>query len=202
MNRRGFFGAVAAASQIAIPLPAVAANPEPIKIGQSGILSGSIGAQLLAYNKGAQLVFDRVNRSGGIDGRPIELISLDDGFVPDQTAKNTVRLLNEYKVSALFGYIGGVNLAAALALRQKRRRSPRALYAWASSRGTGCLAVAARGGDVESVRNGVYWGDVDGRASAELWAGFAGGPHESLQDEARALASKIAANPGGVLRMT
>lgn len=114
MNRRGFFGAVAAASQIGIPLPAVAANREPIKIGQSGILSGSIGAQLLAYNKGAQLVFDRVNRSGGIDGRPIELISLDDGFVPDQTAKNTVRLLTEYKVSALFGYIGGVNLAAAL----------------------------------------------------------------------------------------
>jgi branched-chain amino acid transport system substrate-binding protein len=114
MKRRVFFGTVAVASQMANPFSAAGASTEPIKIGQSVILSGPIGAQAQAYSKGAQLVFNRVNRSGGVNGRPIELISLDDGLVPDQTAKNTVRLLSEFKVSALFGYIGGRNLRAAL----------------------------------------------------------------------------------------
>jgi branched-chain amino acid transport system substrate-binding protein len=112
MHRRAFqMALVGAASAVAHPLFAAAA-PGPIKIGQSGVLSGPIGAQLKQFDAGAQLVFDRVNRGGGIGGRPLELVALDDGLQPEKTLENTRTLLQDSQLAALFGYTSSQSVSA------------------------------------------------------------------------------------------
>jgi ABC-type branched-subunit amino acid transport system substrate-binding protein len=79
---------------------------DTILIGQSAALSGpaeELGKEMKA---GAEAYFDAVNKSGGINGRKIKLVSLDDGYEPERAAANTKTLINENKVLALFGYVG------------------------------------------------------------------------------------------------
>ena len=85
-----------------------------ILIGQSAALSGpaeQLGKQMAL---GAQVYFDHVNQAGGIHGRKIRLLSLDDGYEPDKAKANTLKLINDDKVFALFGYVGTPTSLAAL----------------------------------------------------------------------------------------
>jgi ABC-type branched-subunit amino acid transport system substrate-binding protein len=60
----------------------------------------------MEYVKGARLYFDQVNRDGGVHGRAIELIALDDAYSPEKTEANVKALINDNKVFALFGVFG------------------------------------------------------------------------------------------------
>ncbi|MEO6749891.1 MAG: ABC transporter substrate-binding protein, partial [Casimicrobiaceae bacterium] len=55
---------------------------------------------------GALLYFDYVNARGGVNGRTIELRTLDDGYEPDRAVANTHRFIDKDEVFALFGYVG------------------------------------------------------------------------------------------------
>ncbi|MGD2140740.1 MAG: ABC transporter substrate-binding protein, partial [Burkholderiales bacterium] len=76
-----------------------------IKIGNtmpySGPLSayGTIGHAIAAY-------FDMVNEKGGINGRKITFITLDDGYSPPKTVEQIRRLVEEEKVALLSGNVG------------------------------------------------------------------------------------------------
>jgi ABC-type branched-subunit amino acid transport system substrate-binding protein len=70
----------------------------------------------LDYRAGAQLVFAQVNQQGGIAGRPLEFITLDDGYEPDRTVDNTRQLVFHHQVLALFGYVGTPTANAILPL--------------------------------------------------------------------------------------
>ena len=83
----------------------VLAQQGKIVLGQSAALSGPASALGQQFRLGAQLMFERVNARGGINGRPIELQSLDDGYEPERCAENTRKLIDS-GVFALFGYIG------------------------------------------------------------------------------------------------
>ena len=76
-----------------------------ILLGQSAALSGPASALGEQFKVGAHLMFDRVNARGGINGRAIELQSLDDGYEPERCAENTKKLIDN-GAFALFGYIG------------------------------------------------------------------------------------------------
>lgn len=90
-----------------------------IKVGQSAVLSGPVGSQVQTFNRAASLVFEGVNRAGGIGGQPIELISVDDELQPAKTVANCERLLHQDRVVALFGMVGSGNLAAVQPLLEK-----------------------------------------------------------------------------------
>jgi ABC-type branched-subunit amino acid transport system substrate-binding protein len=80
-------------------------QPKTIKLGTSNALSGpasSLGSDL---NEGALTYFKRLNDGGGINGIPVELVSLDDGYEPNVTVLNTKKLIDQ-EVLALFGYVG------------------------------------------------------------------------------------------------
>ncbi len=79
---------------------------DTILIGQSAALSGPAEALGKEMKSGAEAYFDVINKSGGINGRKIKLVSLDDGYEPEKAAANTKKLINEDKVLALFGYVG------------------------------------------------------------------------------------------------
>ncbi|MDP9920307.1 ABC-type branched-subunit amino acid transport system substrate-binding protein [Variovorax boronicumulans] len=90
-----------------------------IRIGQSAVFSGPAKDFGVDYRAGIQLYFDRVNKSGGIHGRRIELVTYDDAYEPAKTAVNTAKLIDEDKVFALTGYVATGNLAAAMPLAEK-----------------------------------------------------------------------------------
>jgi len=84
-----------------------------IKIGQtmpySGPLSafGTIGRAEAAY-------FDMINQKGGINGRKIRLLSLDDGYSPPRTIEQTRKLVESEEVLLLFSSFGTPTNTAAL----------------------------------------------------------------------------------------
>ena len=88
----------------------------PIKIGMSAPFTGRAERLGLDYRAGAQLAFNQLNQQGGVNGRPLELISLDDGYEPLRTVDNTRQLVFKEKVLALFGYIGTPTSNAVLPL--------------------------------------------------------------------------------------
>lgn len=87
---------------------------EPIVVGQSAALTGPASMLGSEMARGMNAYFDQVNQRGGVNGRPIKLISLDDGYEPDRTVQNTKTLINEDKVVALVGYVGTPTSVAVL----------------------------------------------------------------------------------------
>ena len=80
-------------------------TPTQILIGQSAAFTGAaleLGTEMRA---GAQAYFRVVNAAGGVNGRKIELKSLDDGYESDRAAANTKKLIDD-GVFLLFGYVG------------------------------------------------------------------------------------------------
>lgn len=75
-----------------------------IVLGQSGSFSGSFAAQAEAYRDGALLYFREINRRGGIHGRRIRLVSLDDLYQADLAVENTVKLIERHNAFALIHY--------------------------------------------------------------------------------------------------
>src|SRR5688572_14107911 len=69
-----------ATAPLAMHLPAMAQDTQPIKICQSAALSGPLGDLGQAMHQGARACFDAVNAEGGVHGRKIGLVTLDDGY--------------------------------------------------------------------------------------------------------------------------
>lgn len=101
------------------PLSKSEPTADELVLGQSLPLSGPSAQLGLDYRRGAMAWFDAVNERGGIHGRRIRLISLDDQYEPDRTLENTRRLLDRQDLLALFGYVGTPTTKVALPLIEK-----------------------------------------------------------------------------------
>lgn len=96
--------AVALHSGVAHGAPGVTGNT--ILLGESAAFSGPAAKLGAAMREGATAYFNEINRQGGVYGRQIKLVSLDDGYEPDRAVANTRTLIDDNKVFALFGYVG------------------------------------------------------------------------------------------------
>ncbi len=83
-----------------------------VVVGQSVALTGPGSALAVPFHQGAKLYFDRINAGGGVLGRRIELVTLDDRGNAKTTAANTKKLLED-GVLSLFGYYGSPQVTAA-----------------------------------------------------------------------------------------
>ncbi len=105
--------AVAAVAVLAlIAAPAMAqkqydpgASDTTIKLGNTGPYSGPVSAAS-TVSKSIAAYFDKVNADGGINGRKIEFISLDDGYAPPKAVEATRRLVESDQVLAMMGSVG------------------------------------------------------------------------------------------------
>jgi branched-chain amino acid transport system substrate-binding protein len=109
-------GLAGAISMFSIGANAQGVTNDAVLIGQSAALTGPAAALGNEMKLGAEAYFKVVNDAGGINGRKIKLISLDDGYEPDRAKANTQKLIIEEKVLALFGYVGTPTSNAALPL--------------------------------------------------------------------------------------
>ena len=98
----GFGLMLAALSAVADP----GVTDNHILLGMSSPFSGPNGAYGTEMKEGAMAYFAQVNAAGGVNGRKIELVALDDGYETDRAVANTKKLINENKVFALFAYYG------------------------------------------------------------------------------------------------
>jgi ABC-type branched-subunit amino acid transport system substrate-binding protein len=83
------------------PAPAQGVTANEIVIGQTSSFSGAIGGEVREQTAGAKLYLDWVNAHGGVFGRKITLVSLDDAFDPKRAAQNARTLISQ-GVFALF----------------------------------------------------------------------------------------------------
>jgi branched-chain amino acid transport system substrate-binding protein len=91
-----------------------------IKIGQSLPYSGPASAYG-AIGRAQTAYFKMVNDRGGINGRKINFISLDDGFTPPKALENVRRLVEQDEVAFIFCVLGTpLNLAVRPYLNQKK----------------------------------------------------------------------------------
>lgn len=111
---------VALCSCLLVAMPGHATSP--IRLGMSAPLTGPAAELGREYQQGALLAFAQINQQGGIHGRPIVLLTADDGYEPVRTVENTRRFLQQDDVFALFGYVGTPTSHAALPLLRKYRR--------------------------------------------------------------------------------
>lgn len=99
----------AAAAMTCAMLPASAA--EPIRIGELNSYKAQ-PAFLDPYRKGMELALKEINAAGGVIGRPLELISRDDGGNPGDAIRVATELVTRDKVDLLTGtFLSHVGLA-------------------------------------------------------------------------------------------
>lgn len=104
-------GVIVAASMLLAATAGAAGNYGPgasdteIKIGNTNPYSGPASAYG-TIGKGITAYFDMVNANGGINGRKINLISLDDGYSPPKTVEQVRKLVEQEQVLFLFQNLG------------------------------------------------------------------------------------------------
>jgi branched-chain amino acid transport system substrate-binding protein len=98
-----------------------AAAADRIRIGQSAPLTGSnadIGKEI---RDGALAYFRKVNEAGGVNGRQIDLVSLDDKNDRKTAGANAVKLVNDTNVLALFGFASATLSLDAMPIVKERK---------------------------------------------------------------------------------
>ena len=85
-----------------------------ITLGMSSPFTGPNGVYGMQMREAINAYFDQLNKNGGINGRKIELITIDDGYETDRTLANTKSLIQEKKVFALMGYYGSTPTTEAM----------------------------------------------------------------------------------------
>jgi branched-chain amino acid transport system substrate-binding protein len=111
INRRTFLQSSAAAAAFAASASSARADNAPgvtdteIKIGQTMPYSGPASAYGVIGRTEAAY-FKMINDQGGINGRKINFISLDDAYSPPKTVEQVRRLVEDEKVAFLFQTLG------------------------------------------------------------------------------------------------
>lgn len=77
-----------------------------VKIGMVNVQTGPASGLGLGMRAGAEAVFADVNAKGGIHGRKINLLVADDGYEPNKAIDETLKMIEQTQVFALFGYVG------------------------------------------------------------------------------------------------
>src|ERR1700687_6036132 len=101
-------------------LAAGMASAQPIKLGELNSYK-TFPAFLEPYKKGMELAVEEINASGGLLGRPVELVIRDDTGNPGDAVRVAEELITREKVDLLMGtFSSAVGLAVADLARQRK----------------------------------------------------------------------------------
>ncbi len=81
-------------------------DDDSITFGQSAAFSGPAQDLGIEMRRGIEMAFAEANEAGGVFGRALELVSLDDAYEPEAAIANTMELIEEENVFALIGAVG------------------------------------------------------------------------------------------------
>jgi len=117
------WGAGVLGATILVPAPWRAAfgQAKPYKIGTIQPLSGAGAVGGKTALVGVQMAADRINKSGGINGRPVELIVADDESKPDVARRKMEKLLVEDQVDVhVGGFLSNICLACMPVIEEQK----------------------------------------------------------------------------------
>jgi ABC-type branched-subunit amino acid transport system substrate-binding protein len=95
--------------------------PPEIVLGMSTALSGPAADLGQDMRQGVLAGLERANRAGGVHGRRLRLIALDDGYEPGRTAPNMRQLLEKENVLAVIGNVGTPTAIAAIPIANEQK---------------------------------------------------------------------------------
>ncbi len=98
--------ALGAGPLAAQPATAPGVSADRVLFGQSAAFNGPAAELGRGMRRGIEAAFKEANDAGGVHGRRLELLSLDDGYEPEGAIRNTRRLIEQEGVFALIGGVG------------------------------------------------------------------------------------------------
>jgi ABC-type branched-subunit amino acid transport system substrate-binding protein len=96
-------------------------DPAEIVLGMSTALSGPAAALGKDMRNGVLAGLEHANRAGGVNGRKLRLIVLDDGYEPIRAAPNMRELIEKEKVIAVIGNVGTPTAIVALPIATEQK---------------------------------------------------------------------------------
>lgn len=97
-------------------------NGKTIRIGLMAPLTGIVSLYGSEISHAAQIACDEVNEAGGVLGKTLELIVVDDGSLPDSAIPAANRLIDEYGCSAMIGnLLSNTRIAVANRVAEPRK---------------------------------------------------------------------------------
>ena len=114
MRLRSMVAALAAGVAVfGLAVSGAAYAADPIKIGLTGPFTGGSSSMGVSMRDGVKLAVEEVNKSGGVLGRPLQLVERDDEAKNEVGVQIAQELINKEGVVATLGYINtGVALAS------------------------------------------------------------------------------------------
>jgi len=109
------------------PEPKVEKPPTPktedgeIVVGTTMGLTGNIAPESQSVKLGLRLRIDKENKAGGINGKKIRLIVLDDGYVPEKARANVQELIKKHNVDIILFPVGSATTKAYLDLVKEKK---------------------------------------------------------------------------------
>lgn len=97
------------------------AAPDALRIGMVGALSGPAAQLGSDVRRGIEAHFALVNERGGVHGRKLELVALDDAYEPRRTGPAMRKLIDEEQVLAVLGNPGTPTAAVAVPIANEKR---------------------------------------------------------------------------------
>ncbi|HEY8099988.1 MAG TPA: ABC transporter substrate-binding protein [Burkholderiaceae bacterium] len=96
-------------------------NQNEIVIGRSSSITGMAALMQVSYTQGYEAAQNQINKRGGINGRYLKTIVMDDAFDPKKTLSNAKKLIDSDGVFALFSLNGTGSVAAVQPLIEEKK---------------------------------------------------------------------------------
>ena len=96
-------------------------SPPEIVLGMSTVLTGPAANLAKEMRQGVLAGLGRVNRGGGVNGRKLRLVVLDDGYEPARTALNMRELIDKENVLAVIGNVGTPTAIASIPIVNEKK---------------------------------------------------------------------------------
>jgi len=90
-----------------------------VRIGEYGSMTGSEATFGISTHHAIQMVIDEVNAAGGVKGKKLELISVDDSGKPEEAVTAVTKLITQDKVDVLLGEVASSRSLAAAPIAQR-----------------------------------------------------------------------------------
>jgi ABC-type branched-subunit amino acid transport system substrate-binding protein len=103
------------------PAREIPCRPDSVRLGMSTALSGPAARLGQNMRAGVLAALGEANGSGGIGGRPLCLIALDDGYEPERAVPNMYTLIDREQVLAVIGNVGTPTAVTAAPIANRRR---------------------------------------------------------------------------------
>lgn len=96
-----------------------AANSDVIRWGEVGSMTGSEATFGISTHQGIELAVKQINSTGGIKGKKVEIVTLDDQGKPEEAATAVTKLITQNKVSAILGEVASSRSLAMAPIAQQ-----------------------------------------------------------------------------------